>query len=318
MTKIIRYNIDDFDNILNNGLTFQLPTDTIDIISNIATQLGILEYNKTPVFPKITHNDNNGFNRNKRNKHFNKYNDVTDDDWDTLRTFTPTDFKKKDGIDSSIDQIRMHMNKMTDKTYKSLILKVYEEIDKLEVNVDNYSKIGESIFNIATGNSFYSNMYVKLYKELMNKYSFMRDIFDKHFNLFSELFTNITYCSPNENYDTFCEINKTNEKRRSLVLFYVNLMKENIIDSDKIINIIINIQEYLLSKIKEPNNKEIVDELSENIYIFIQNTSSILDTDAKWDDILYNIEIISKMKTSDYPSITNKCIFKHMDILDDL
>lgn len=345
MSSVLRYNINDFENIINNGISFKLPEETIDIISNIALQLGVTEYIKYPSFPKKNNNlytnnhsnnhsnnhnnynnHNNNFvnNSNKnndyhyKNKRFNRNNEIKDEDWDNLRTFTQTEIKKKDGIQNSIDQIRMHMNKMTDKTYQSIIGKIYDEIDKIEINIEDYSKIGECIFNIASGNSFYSNMYAKLYKDLMIKYNFMKEIFDNHFNSFSELFINIEYCNPNTNYDKFCEINKINEKRRALCLFYINLMKEKIIDNDKIINIIINVQEYMLDKIKEENNKEIVDELSELLYIFITKSQNILDTDSKWDDILYNIETISKMKTNQHPSITNKCIFKHMDILDEL
>jgi hypothetical protein len=330
MSKVLRYSINDFENIINNGISFKLPDSTINIISNIAEQVGVTEYIKQPIFPKKNVSINNSnhlqndyyFNKNKKFKNFNRNNELIDDDWDNLRTFVPTEIKKKEGIQNSIDQIRMHMNKLTDKTYELIIIKIYDEINKLNndnnKNIEDYSKIGECIFNIASGNSFYSNMYAKLYKDLMTKYSFMKEIFDNHFNSFSELFTNIEYCNPNINYDKFCEINKVNEKRRALCLFYVNLMKENIIDNDKIVEIIINIQDFILKKIKEENKKEIVDELSETIHIFVTKSSSILDTHEKWDDILYNIEIISKMKLNNYPSITNKCIFKHMDILDEL
>jgi hypothetical protein len=324
MSKILRYSLSDFENIINNGISFKLPQHTIDIISNIASQIGVTEYIKHPVFPKKNGSHHNDYNsHNNKFKRFNKNNEIMDDDWDSLRTFVPTEIKKKEGIQNSIDQIRMHMNKMTDKTYQIMVVKIYDEINKLNNDdnhnkMDNYTKIGESIFNIASGNSFYSNMYAKLYKDLMLNYEFMREIFDNHFNSFSGLFTNIEYCNPNTNYDKFCEINKINEKRRALCLFYVNLMKENVIDNDKIVNIIINIQEFILEKIKEEDKKEIVDELSEIIHIFVTKSNSILDTDDKWDDILYNIEVISKMKLKEYPSITNKCIFKHMDILDEL
>lgn len=327
MGKVLRYDITFFENIINNGISFKLPEATVNIISNIASELGVTEYIKYPSFPKknitgnhynINNYQNNNDYKHKKHKNFNRNNELIDEDWDNLRTFVPTEIKKSDGIQASIDQIRMHMNKMTDKTYQNMLIKIYDEINKLDKNMDDYSNIGESIFNIASGNSFYSNMYAKLYKDLMVKYEFMREIFINHFKSFSELFTNIEYCNPNVNYDKFCEINKINEKRRALCLFYVNLMKEDIIDSDKIINIIINIQEYMMSKIEEENNKEIVDELSETLHIFITKSNNILDTHDKWDDILYNIEVISKMKVKDYPSITNKCIFKHMDILDEL
>ena len=44
------------------------------------------------------------------------------------------------------------------------------------------NKIGEALFTIASGNSFYSDMYAKLYKELMELYPFMTTIFKTNFD----------------------------------------------------------------------------------------------------------------------------------------
>jgi hypothetical protein len=313
MTSLKRYSVQDIENIIFNGILFKLPNETIEIITTIANKVGATDYIKTPQFPK----------RNVDNKQFQKKNknmEITDEDWNTIRTFQTTEIKKKEGIDANIDNIRKHLNKLTEKNYDKLFKEIENEIKLLpdSVSREELDKIGDSIFNIASGNAFYSNVYAKLYKGLMETFSFMETILNTNLNKFLELFTTIEYCSPNDNYDKFCENNKTNEKRRALTTFYINLMKEGVIEQDNVINIIKHVQSLIDYKIKNPGNKEIVDEISENIYILIVNSYSELNEHPEWDDIVSDIETVSKYKVKEQPSITTKTVFKFMDILDEL
>ena len=320
MTMATRYSIADFENIIFNGIQFQLPQETIDIITTLANQVGAADYIRTPQFNKKTHQpaliNNNNNNNNKRR---NKNQEVRDDDWDSIRKFQTTEIKKKDGIDANIDNIRKHLNKITEKNYDKMCEQIIQEISTItDASVEELNKIGESVFNIASGNAFYSATYAKLYKTLMTNYSFMSDIFKTNLDKFSELFTTIEYYNPNTDYDKFCENNKTNDKRRALSAFYVNLMKEGVIDKSDMISIINKVQEYIILKLSEEGNKEILDELSENIFILITNSSEELDDEDGWEMIIDNVKTYSKLKVKDYPSATTKSIFKHMDILDEL
>ena len=316
MTMATRYSIADFENIIFNGIQFQLPQETVDIITTLANQVGAADYIRTPQFNKKTHQPALINNNNKRR---NKNQEIQDDDWDSIRKFQTTEIKKKDGIDANIDNIRKYLNKITEKNYDKMCEQITLEISTItDASVEELNKIGESVFNIASGNAFYSATYAKLYKSLMTKYSFMSDIFKTNLDKFSELFTTIEYYNPNTDYDKFCENNKTNDKRRALSAFYVNLMKEGVIDKSDMISIINKVQEYIILKLSEEGNKEILDELSENIFILITNSSEELDDEDGWEMIIDNVKTYSKLKVKDYPSATTKSIFKHMDILDEL
>ena len=95
-------------------------------------------------------------------------------------------------------------------------------------------------------------------------------------------------------------------------------MKLDVIKADAIIKIISDIQSYLYSLYTSEENKAIVDELSEVIYILVTNSYSILKLNDEWCIIHNNIIELSKCKVINYPGLTNKCIFKHMDILDEI
>jgi hypothetical protein len=388
----------DFERIQYEGFSYTLTPEVLKIIQSIADQVGSPEYVKTPQFEKrqplsltttqshtsintnnlsmnnynnnnSSHNSNSN-NNNKRydnNKKRDKYSynnnkgqEITDDDWEAIRKFQATVLAKKEGIDASIESIRVHLNKITDKTYETLKVLIVEEINKIIANEANETpelllelkKIGDAIFNIASSNGFYSKVYATLYKDLMSQFKFMRGIFETNYKGFNSLFKTIEYYDPNKDYDKFCQMNKDNEKRRSMCSFYINLMLQGIIAPKSILKIILGLQELMLEKIKVADSTNIVEELSEVLFILITSSSemfkrgvsnpnnketvgnssdssseddAVVSSEAvstyvsptKWEKIVANVNYISRLKQKSFPSISNKTIFKHMDIIDD-
>uniref|UniRef100_A0A6C0IIA0 MIF4G domain-containing protein n=1 Tax=viral metagenome TaxID=1070528 RepID=A0A6C0IIA0_9ZZZZ len=333
MTNVIKFTPSDFERIKNNGFSCTLSPETIAIIQALADQVGAPEYIKTPQFIKMDIKETQQ-QQNKKRRGGPKSYELNDEAWDTVRNFKTTLIVKKEGMGAVIDQIRKHLNKMTAKTYDTLRDNIIKEIATItegvldnmntldtvedEEFVTEISKIGEALFTIASGNSFYSNMYAKLYKELMAKFAFMQTIFETNFNKFNTLFNDFTYCDPNKDYDQFCLNNKVNEKRRALSLFYVNLMKEKLIASGEIEKILQQLQTNLMKAIKEPEQKNIVDEMTEIMFIIIVNGYQQLKEVDEWSSIEDFINLVATLKPTSYPSITNKTIFKFMDILDTL
>jgi hypothetical protein len=315
MSTEILYNITDFTSVKNDGFVFNLEQSVLDIIQNISNQVGSPEYIRTPQFSKQKYDKRNNNNA----------------DWEDVRNFKATTFEEKTGVKLHIDNIRKHVNKITAKTYDSISVKIIEELTSItesevsgeteETDVSNdklYAEIGDSIFTIASTNMFYSHIYARLYKDLMDKFSFMKEIFDNNFTKCSDVYRTIEYCSPNEDYDRYCEINKANEERRSISMFYINLMKLKVIPVSSIVEIILGVQDYLHTLYVDEANKAIVDELSEVIFILVTNAHDELSSSNDWVTIHENILNITSLKVSDKEGLTNKSIFKHMDIVDDI
>jgi hypothetical protein len=64
-----------------------------------------------------------------------------------------------------------------------------------------------------------------------------------------------------------------------------------------------------------------VEELTENLFIILKDAHPFLRVGHadEWTSIMQEVEYNSQLKPKNtkYPSITNKTIFKHMDILDE-
>jgi aromatic ring hydroxylase len=93
-------------------------------------------------------------------------------------------------------------------------------------------------------------------------------------------------------------------------------MLQKIISKEKILSMITELQTNLTDYIGKENNANIVEELSELLFYLITTGAPELKTLKKeWGQITANVTAISIMKAKSAPSISNKTIFKHMDIL---
>jgi hypothetical protein len=92
------------------------------------------------------------------------------------------------------------------------------------------------------------------------------------------------------------------------------------------------IQELMYSNMRQEGKTNEVDELTENLYIMVKHSHAVLaaaapaaaDADADADAAesfkarVEQITEISKLKLKSKPSITNKTIFRHLDMLDEI
>ena len=273
---------------------------------------------------------------------------IPNSEWDTILSFQKTELKKKEGIELSIDNIRSALNKLTDKTYAPMFANILKEITTLFTasNEDTseehntvavMDRVASSIFNTASSNAFYSAIYARLFNDLMEKekepgheqYAVFRGIFEKNLASFMSLFETIEYCDPKKNYDKFCDINKANEKRKAMSLFIVNLMKIGIVEKTQVLGLMRQIQELMYSNMRQEGKTNEVDELAENLFIMVKHSHSVFSasasaasSDAETIEMfklrVEQITEVSKMKIKSKPSITNKTIFKHLDMLDEI
>jgi len=270
---------------------------------------------------------------------------IPNSEWDTILSFQKTEIKKKEGIELSIDNIRSFLNKLTDKTYATMLTNILKEISSLfeacvnetseEHNTETVmNRVASSIFATASSNAFYSEIYARLFQDLMAKehepghsqYAVFRNVFEQNLASFMSLFDSIEYCDPKKNYDKFCDINKANEKRKAMSLFIVNLMKIGIVEKSQVLALMKQIQELMYSNIRQEGKTNEVDELAENLFIMIKHGHATLKdpetNDAETVELfttrVEQITEISKMKIKSKPSITNKTIFKHLDMLDEI
>ena len=329
-TKTMRYTLDDINRILFDGFDFSLPEETLETISQLALQVGSPDYVRTPVFKKRENpmkvepvaKETTSFT--KKGKRSKATEIINDEDWEALRSFQATKIEERSGLDAQIDLIRTHLNKLSDKNYIDMRNKIIEIIDKLvqeNITSDETLKFSSTIFDMASTNRFYSKIYADLYSDLSTRYQMMKEVFEKNLERFTDLFNTIEYVDPKVNYDRFCEINKTNEKRKSLATFYLNLMLNGIISKAQIMGITRNLLSQIYTFISIDDKKNEVDELTETVAILYKKDLYEDDEGEDYEQIDgftigEIVEKIAKSKVKDYKSLTNKSLFKFMDLIE--
>ena len=304
-----QYTLEDFDMFIIECARrppMCLPPATHKQINFLAEKVGAPTYNKTPNF--------------KRPRRGGKQK-CSPENWEAMRNFKATKIEKNmDGIAKQMDDMILLLNKITDDNYDDMlksIIKIMQDVvgEKLYKEEDMI-KLGESIFIIGSSNKFYSKLYSSLYKDLIKTCPFMKDICVKNFKSFGHLFNSIENADPNSDYDIFCRINKENAHRRAISYFFVNLMMNNTLEVTPMFTFICDLIKKHKKYISMENCKSIVNEISENIFIMATMGHEYFQINDGWDSVLEYINYIAGLKAKSKVSLTNKTIFKFMDILE--
>lgn len=311
----IQYNLNDYNAILfgnessnETPMNYTLPSYTLDVIQFLSNKFGaiVVDIVEKP----------------KKQKYYSK---PQEESWINPSGFKPTTFIEKPvGTDKIMNDIRISLNKISNKNYdinKDIIIGLLNDLvnEQKEDIEKEISKIGNNIFDIASTNKFFSEIYAKLYKDISEKFP---EIFNKILLSFLEGFTNtmktIVYVSQkDDNYDDFCKYNKDNDKRKATSMFIVNLVKNNVIRPEILANIIETVQTILNTYMNEENKVNEVEEIVENMYILLTNNDSFLKSIIN-TEIMTFIQRISKLNHKDVSSISTRAIFKCLDIVDKL
>ena len=308
MDYIIRYTLDDYKTIFDDMSNLDLPEETIAIINKLALQVGSPGYIKTPQF------------RNRRNNYHQKAksNVSLEEDWDAIRNFQITEFIKNEGVDKNIDNIRKILNKLTTNTFIKIRAELFVELAKID-NCD-IERVANEIFRIVKNNVLFSDVYAKIYAELIGTNKVFASILEQNIAEFENIIMNSNYVNPEDDYNKLCENNKLIEGKKSVSLFYVNLMKEKEIEPAYIYGVCLAILNRYNILIGTVDKKYEVDELIEIFYIIFKNSYkqfSITNNLEFNSTIITQINLITQYKISDYKSLTNKSLFKFMDIIDE-
>ena len=230
---------------------------------------------------------------------------------------------KKTDTEKNIDDLRKILNKITTSNYDILEPKIYKILDTITLlnNKDLNTKIAEIVFNILSRNSFYTDIYSKLFINLINRYPYFNYQLSKSMSDFIESIESIkSETLTTSDYNTFCDNNKKNDEILAISKFYIYLSKANIIPSGIITDLILDLQYYFNDLIQLENKSKTAELLANILFELISSgidsSKDSIFSKLQLQEIKKIIQDIVDMKATDYSSLTNRAIFKYMDIND--
>jgi len=249
-------------------------------------------------------------------------------------TFKPTaKIETTNTLDKAIKDIRIILNKMSESKFDQQntaifdIMKSYFETETVDssnnaINTNtNIQVFAKKLLDVVSVDTFFSFIYSKLYKEWTTTYPaiFNSILHDYIVDYNARIDDDFHYVDSNVDYDGYCKYIKNNDKRKAISLFVVNLIKLHVLPNDIIYMILNHFLDKSIEYIDAENRLNEVEEMSDNIYIITSNIYSVISNSTEWNNtILPKIMNISQMKMKQHVSISNRVLFKYMDIVDSL
>jgi len=327
---LMRYTLDDYEQI------------NIEQIENdILSEQSIQEFEKlyklvneyVATLPPVTTNEYTNYDKKKHRKHYKHNNNRKYDNngqWVQQAPFKATTLEKKQGIDVKYSDMRSTLNKITLKNKETLLPNVIEAVnfimseddsDSEDEDVqeqDSYSRITDVLLDIVKKTKNGHEIYVIVLKEMIQYYpSFFTQIPD-FVTTYKNTYDDIIDIDANDNYDGYCDLVKQNDYRRSNSSFMISLTQKKLVDETELITIIDSLFDKVLDNIDNEDKTALIEEITENLSIFIIQSHRFLKTHSQWGLLIGKLNKCSKLKAKDHKSISSRIVFKYMDIQDAL
>ena len=302
---MITYTLDQFTDIGLNLNKHILPDDVLSVYDKLLKDLNIntrtVEYEQRE----------KRYKRQKNNKP------------ELLSSGKVVEFKQKEVVvktdyEKIMINIRASLNKLSSKNYDTQTELLRSYLDELSsLNDESYfMECSNYLFDVASKNKFYSEMYANLYVELSKLYPIFEERKEQFIIDCIEGLDTITYIDETQDYEGFCKNNKQNDIRRSMNTFLIHLYKKKQCNIQCILKMTTTIFDKIEVNKNTASQVHVIEELTENLYIFISELICEFKQHTSWDIILNNLTEYTNIKVSDYPGLTTRIKFKFMDMMD--
>lgn len=343
---MIRYSLEDFKEICQNGFDYHISDDTLDIISALASQVGAPDYIKTPKFNSNSIGGSSGCgtnsfergngggrdrNRNGGGRRRRRHQEMSDDDWEDLRTFHTKQKAELTPEKALEKQYRGELNKLVsncDEEQLSRLVSLFKQYHV--VRNDNHAET--LFFDVATCSKINTQLFADVLCQIIQNDEqideLMRDELMKFIeNKWLNSFETIECISEDEDYDRFCDSNRINEIRLNSSMFLGNFFHyvfEREVDDyfwfDVINHAVSNMFSQFENELMKEDNEDVAFVCCSNIFAFLVPILDVIGADIdEVDGDLSKVEYV-KMRLleivddeDNYPSLTRKIVFAIQD-----
>lgn len=297
-----------------------LDESTLHIIDELIKQLNLSALKDVALKRSDRSFDKSNRNR-KRGRGMSRVSSTGDiDSWEAIRNFKPTVMAEVTDFEKELNEIRAHLNKLTKQNFQTMKESITDKVAtmyrSLDANKEQQKRIIDTVFEICTSHKFLSDIYADIYVELIGHVDCFGELLDTCIEKYKTSLSTIQYADPDDDYDGFCEFNKTNEKRKSMAVFIVNVMKHDMISKNDVLSLIRELHDTSLNYIEVENKYHEVEEITENVFLLVTHSKPLASGDEVWKSVIYpSIQQFTKLKPKEHVSLSSRALFKYMDML---
>jgi len=237
-------------------------------------------------------------------------------EWNDIKNFKVTTIQKSEGMEKELNDIRGMLNKLSAKNYDTMKDNIIKSVGDFISTHQNEKRVIELVIDLACNNKIILQLYANLFVELSKSIPACLDVLTEYVEKYKDSILNIHYIDSDVDYEGFCQYNKTNDRRKSLITFLVHLMQQQdgLVSSNEILTILRWMQTLSFEYVSTENRVNEVDEITENILLIVKMVKvQCADNDLWKSEIQPALLQFSKMKSKDYKSLSMRTVFKYMD-----
>jgi hypothetical protein len=319
------YTMEYFDTMIFRGLEYSLPADIIHSIQDLQKKLGVAA-------ASAANTPNNGSNTSSSSHVRRSTNGGGGGGGSWIRPPAPV-FKstvvvqERNSLEKDIADIRVSLNKISDKNFEKIrdgiLASMAPYFSKAAITTTTEmeqegeegggggeaKKLVETIIEISSSYSFLSKINARLYKEIAHIHpTLFSDVLSK---LYSDFISSYECAETLENQSP-----KVIDRRRATTQFLMCLFMENVLPRDDLFGIMRTWLERAEAWSSEGGKTVAVEEITEALFLLVVETHTVFSSDEKWDAFYEGLAAMSEKKAKDFPSLSNRAIFKFRDLMD--
>lgn len=325
----LRYTIQDFNDISQDGFDYTISESTLDIISALASQVGAPDYVRTPNFT-THHKENRGRGDRRRRKNHEQ---MSDSDWEDLRSFHSKPKAEISPEKALEKKLRGELNRVVDSCGKSQLESIAGVLCEL---ID--AKLGDVaekvFFDLATCSKMNTGPFASLFCDLLNSDAYECETSDEMFEFLEGFlrrlvssdgvwmneFVRVEYVSEDVDYDRFCDLNKENDRRLNMTRFIAKVFRnlferedERFFWFEQLAACYWNIFCGFKDALRVEGNEDVAMVYCSNVIELLQPIGEyVAELDDKhnfWGSAMEDQEQIIVSGVSAYPSLSRQIIF---------
>ncbi len=233
--------------------------------------------------------------------------------------FKTTKIDMKDGYEKELNVIRSNMNRLTATNVSSQIPVICADMNRfLQQFPDEKQHLFRLVFDIISMNKYLVKPNALLMRECVIEIPEFLEHIHAHYDVYLNSVHSIEPVDQNIDYNKYCEFVKVNDKRKTFSSFFTELYVYSILSHERLSNIIQFFLDTTRANIDVDNKSVMIEELTENIFLIISILKPHWDIlPTEWAaSICQQIKEISQLKSKEHVSLSNRVVFKYMDIND--
>ena len=232
--------------------------------------------------------------------------------WDNFRNFKQTVILKAETkVDEAIVKVRTLLNKLSAANYDATVATLCETVATSPLSEAETAQLCEAIVAISGANAYYAPLYARMTKSLAAAVPGMSAAIAAAVAGLRDALGELAYV-PASDYDAFCAMNATKDKRRGQGAYVIGLAAGGVVDTVCVQDIVSRVADTVRAGLDTKDQRTHVEDMVSMLVLFVEQGRAVLDL-VPSEQLLADIAAMSRKQ---HLGLSSKTVCICMDFVD--